>query len=182
MTPFRLRAANAALAGALVLSVAASARAADTYHGTITGDAQTVTLTHGLAWIDSKGRVSVGFYKTTPNAAEQARALKDGGAIFGIFDVPNVTVEMDFNPGSTRADLASFSSCHIGFSRLDIGIFDYNAFSKSCGPIEFSGALKAGSVVHGKLKGRAEAFPRKDGGKPVYTWDVDFTATLIAKP
>ena len=158
------------------------ARAADLYNGTITGDAQKVAFTQGLAWIDGKGQVSVGLYQTAPNAKERARALQDGGAIFGVFDVPNVQVDLTFKEGAARAELASFESCHIRFSRFDIGIFDWNAFGAGCGPVEFSGDLKPGSVVHGKLKGRAEAFPRNDGTRPVYTWDVAFTATVIAKP
>ena len=64
-----------------------------------------------------------------------------------------------------------------------VGIFDYNAFAKSCGPVSFSGELKPGAVIRGKLKGTGESiFPEKDGKKPVYTWDVDFTVTPRAKP
>lgn len=168
------------LAG-LVLA-APAAHAADTYSGTITGDAQKVAFTHGLAWIDARRQVSVGFYQTAPNDKERTRAMESGGAIFGVFDVPNVKVDLTFKEGATRADLPSFESCHINFSRFDIGIFDWNAFGSGCGPIEFSGDLKPGAVVHGKLKGRAEAYPRNDGTRPTYTWDVDFTAALLAKP
>jgi hypothetical protein len=171
------------LAGAGLLT-SAPARAADTFAATITADAQKVVFTHGMAWIDGKGKLWVGLYKTEPNAAEQARALKGGGNIFGVFDVPNVTMDLSFKDGTTRADLASFESCHINFSRFDagIGIFDLNAFTKSCGPVAFSGDLKAGSVIHGKLKGTGQGFPDKNGKQPVYTWDVDFTATPRAKP
>jgi hypothetical protein len=171
------------LAGATML-VTAPARAAETFVATIAANAQTIKFTHGMAWIDSKGKVSFGLYKTDPNPAEQARALKDGGAIFGVFEAPNVTFDLRFKEGATRADLASFESCHINFSHFDagVGIFDWNAFAKGCGPVAFSGDLKPGSVVHAKLKGQAEGFPNKDGSKNVYTWDVDVTATVRAKP
>jgi hypothetical protein len=170
------------LAGAALLATS-PARAADTYSGTITAGAQKVVFTHGFAWIDAKGRVSVGFYKSDPTPEEQARAMKDGGSIFGVFDATNVTVDLNFKEGSAQADLASFESCHINFWKFDVGVgtFDWNTSGKGCGPIEFSGPLKAGSVIHGKLKGTAEGFPGKDGKAPVYTWDVAFTATVRAK-
>ena len=86
--------------------------------------------------------------------------------------------------GTTRADLASFESCHINFWHFEagVGIFDWNAFSKGCGPVAFSGDLKPGSVIHAKLKGQAEGYPNKDGSKNVYKWDADVTATVRAKP
>jgi len=171
------------LAGASLLA-APSTRAADTFAATITADAQKIVFTHGMAWIDGKGTLSVGLYKTEPNAAEQARALKGGGNIFGVFEAPNVTIDLSFKDGTTRADAAAFESCHINFSHFaaDIGIFDLNAFAKSCGPVAFSGDLKAGSVIHGKMKGTGQGFPDKNGKQPTYTWDVDFTATPRAKP
>ena len=166
----------------LVFLAAPAARAADVYNGTITGDAQKVTLTHGLAWIDARHNVSVGLYRAAPNEKERARALQLGGSNFGVFAVPNVRLDLTFKEGATRADRVSFESCHILFAEFDIGIFDWNAFAEGCGPVEFSGEPRAGGVVHGKLKGKGEAYPRPDGTKPTYTWDVDFTATLIARP
>jgi hypothetical protein len=169
------------LAG-LALTAGPAAQAADAYKGTIAADAQKVTFTHGLAWIDAKRNVSIGFYQTAPNDKERARAMENGGSNFGVFAVPNVRVDLSFKEGATRADLSSFESCHILFAEFDIGIFDWNAFAGGCGPVELNGELKPGAVVHGKLKGRGEAYPRNDGTKPTYTWDVDFTASVIAKP
>lgn len=161
-----------------------SARAADTYAATIAANAQTITFTHGMAWIDGKGKVSFALFKTDPNPAEQARAMKDGGAIFGVFEAPNVTFDLSFKEGATRADLASFESCHINFWHFDagVGIFDWNAFKQGCGPVAFSGDLKPGSVIHAKLKGQGEGYPNKDGSKNVYRWDADVTVTVRAKP
>ena len=172
------------LFGGAALLTSAPARAADAYTATIAANAQTITFTHGLAWIDSKGHVSFGLYKTDPNPKEQARAMEGGGAIFGVFEAPNVTFNLSFKDGATRADLASFESCHINFWHFDagVGIFDWNAFSKGCGPVAFSGDLKPGSVIHAKLKGEAEGYPNKDGSKNVYKWDADLTATVRAKP
>lgn len=162
----------------LVLVVAPFALAEDKIQGTISGNAQKVTFTHGLGMIDSKGGVYVRLLGAAPNAKELARAMQDGGDIFGVFDAPNSTVDLNFKTGTARADLASFESCHIGFYRFDVGIFDWNAFSNGCGPIEFSGDLKVGGVLHGKLKGN-----RAPGDAArVYAWDVDFTVTLRAKP
>ena len=108
--------------------------------------------------------------------------MQNGGSSFGVFDAPNVRLDLTFKEGANRADLSSFESCHILFAGFEIGIFDWNAFAGGCGPVEFSGDLRAGAVVHGKLKGRGQAYPRSDGSRPTYTWDVDFTATLIARP
>jgi len=183
MTRHGLRLSLLLLGGAALLT-SAPARAADAYTATIAANAQTITFTHGLAWIDSKGHVSFGLYKTDPNPKEQARAMEGGGAIFGVFEAPNVTFNLSFKDGATRADLASFESCHINFWHFDagVGIFDWNAFSKGCGPVAFSGDLKPGSVIHAKLKGEAEGYPNKDGSKNVYKWDADLTATVRAKP
>jgi hypothetical protein len=163
----------------LLVLASVPGRAEDKFLATITADNQKVAFTHGLAWIDAKGVISIGLYNAAPNAKEEARALAGGGNIFGVFDVPNVQLDLDFDK-APRADLAAFSSCHVGFREFSAGIFDWNAFKGGCGPVEFSGDLKPGGVVHGKLKGRAEGFPTA-GHAPVYTWDVDFTVTLRAK-
>jgi hypothetical protein len=167
---------------AVVLFVSASAFAEDKIQGTISAGAQKVTLSHGLATLNKKGTLGVRFLGTAPNAKEEARALKDSGEIFGVFDAPNSIVELSFKDGATKADRESFESCHVGFYRFDIGIYDWSGFAGQCGVVELSGDLKPGAVVHGKLKGRAEGFPPKSGPPPAYTWDVDFTATLRAKP
>jgi hypothetical protein len=183
MTRHAFRVSMLLLGGAALLA-GTPVQAADSYAATISANAQTITFTHGLAWIDGKGHVSFGLYKADPNPKEQARAMQDGGAIFGVFEAPNVTFDLTFKEGSTRADLASFESCHINFWHFEagVGIFDWNAFSKGCGPVAFSGELKPGSVIHAKLKGQGEGYPNKDGSKNVYKWDADVTATLRAKP
>ena len=183
MTRHGLRISTLLLGGAALLA-GAPAWAADTYNATIAANAQTVTFTHGLAWIDSKGHVSFGLYKADPNPKEQARAMSDGGAIFGVFEAPNVTFDLSFKEGATKADLASFESCHINFWHFEagMGIFDWNASKQGCGPVAFSGDLKPGSVIHAKLKGQGEGYPNKDGSKNVYKWDADVTATVRAKP
>jgi len=165
----------------LLLLAAVPARAEDKFVATITAESQKVAFSHGLAWMPGPGTVSIGLYSAVPNAKEEARALARGGSNFGVFAVPNVQLDLNFEKGTTKAELASFSSCHIGFLEFTAGIFDWNAFKPGCGPVELSGDLAPGGVVHGKLKGRAEAYP-KDGHAPVYTWDVEFTATLRAKP
>jgi len=184
MTGQALRISLVFLLSGTVLLAGRSARAADAYAATIGANAQTVTFSHGMAWIDGKGRVSFALFKADPNPKEQARALEGGGSVFGVFEAPNVTFNLTFKDGSTRADLASFESCHINFWHFEAGagIFDWNAFSKGCGPVAFSGDLKPGAVIHAKLKGEAEAYPNKDGSKNVYRWDADVTATVRAKP
>src|SRR5262245_45430496 len=151
-----------AMAG-LALLASPAARAADVYKGTIGADAQKVTFTHGMAWLHAKNVVSVGLFQATPDAKERARAMAHGGNNFGVFAVPNVRLDLVFKEGTTRADLDSFDNCHILFAEFAIGIYDLNAFSGGCGVVELSGDLKAGGVLHGKLKGKGEAYPRKDG-------------------
>jgi hypothetical protein len=166
----------------LVLLVAPFAHAADKIQASISGNAQKVVFTHGLGMIDSKGKVYVRLLGAEPNAKELTRAMQDDGGIFGVFNSPKSTVDLDFKTGTTRADLASFESCHVGFYEFEIGIFDWNAFSKGCGPIEFSGDLKVGGVLHGKLKGQGEGYHAEGQPARIYAWDVDFTVTLRAKP
>ena len=177
MTTHRSWTTTSVLAGAVLLA-AAPAPAADSYSGTIGADAQKVTFTHGFAWTAKPLEISVGLYRADPNEKEQARARARGGADTGVFDAPNVRLDLTFEEGSAQASLASFESCHILFARFDAGIYDWNAFKPGCGAVELSGDLKAGGVVHGRLKGRAEAYPRANGSIPIYTWDVDFTVTL----
>jgi hypothetical protein len=169
-------------AAGLALLAGRAALAADVYTGTITGDAQKVAFTHGLAWLHSSNVVSVGLYQATPDAKERARAVAHGGNNFGVFAVPNVRFDLVFKEDARHADEASFDSCHILFAELAVGIYDLNAFADECGIVELRGDLRPGGVVHGKLKGKVEAYPRPDGSRPTYTWDVDFTATLIARP
>jgi hypothetical protein len=80
----------------LLVLAAVPARAEDKFLATITADNQKVAFTYGLAWIDGKGVVSIGLYKTVPNPKEEARALAGGGSIFGVFDVPNVQLHGHF--------------------------------------------------------------------------------------
>jgi hypothetical protein len=170
------------LTAALVLLAGVYALADDRIQGTISANGQKATLTHGLAAIDKKGTVSVWLLGAAPNAGEEAQALKESGEISGVFAAPNAVVELSFKSGATRADLAAFESCHVGFHEFKVGRFDWSGFSKQCGVTELSGDLKPGGVVHGKLEGRAEGYPPPSGPPPVYTWDVDFTATLRARP
>jgi hypothetical protein len=184
MTTQPLRISTAFLLSTSVLLSGRSVGAADTYAATISANTQTITFTHGMAWIDGKGHVSFALFKTDPDPKEQARAMESGGAIFGVFEPPNVRFDLSFKEGATSADLGTFESCHINFSHFaaEAGIFDWNAFSKGCGPIAFSGDLRPGSVIHAKLAGQAEGYPNKDGSKNVYKWDADVTAAVRAKP
>jgi hypothetical protein len=108
--------------------------------------------------------------------------MKGEGGIYGVFDKPNGTIRFQLKSGTAQASAAAFESCSIVFMGFALGPYTWNADAKGCGVVELSGAPKAGSVIHGKLKGQSESFfPRPDGHKPVYTWDLDFTATLLAK-
>ena len=174
------------VAVALVSGVMASGtavQAADRLQGSFALDDHKETLAHGLAWVDAKGTVSVGFFtQEMVDPKDVARAIKGEGAVYGPFDKPNVTIDLRFKKGASRAELASFESCSIAFWGFGLGPFTWNANGAGCGPVELGGGLKPGSVVRGKLKGQGEALPRENGHKPLYTWDVDFTATLRAKP
>jgi hypothetical protein len=160
-----------------------ASQAADKLQGTFGLDEKKETLTHGLAWVDAKGTLSVGFFtQEIVDPKDVARAIKGEGAVYGPFDKINVTIDLRFKSGTTTADLASFESCSIVFWGFGLGPFTWNTNGAGCGLLELSGGLKPGSVVHGKLKGQGEALPRDNGHKPLYTWDLDFTAALRAKP
>ena len=174
------RLVNACGLAVLALAAAVPARADDKLLGNITVEGERVSLTHGLGWTDGT-TVVVGFYGGPLDAKDEARAMQGVGAIYGVFAAPNVTLHLSFKDGATKADLASFTGCHVGFYRFKAGLYDWNSSASSCGAVELSGDLKVGAVVHGKLKGQAEGFP--EGWlrhKPVYAWDIDFTVTLRA--
>lgn len=159
-----------------------AAEAADKLQGMFGLDAHKETFTHGLAWVDAKGEVTVGFYTADLDAKDQARAMKGEGAVYGLFDKPNGTITFRLKSGASQATLDSVESCSIVFWGFEFGPFTWNGDRKGCGAVALSGAPKAGGVIHGKFKGQTESFfPQKDGHKPVYTWDIDFTATLLAK-
>jgi hypothetical protein len=181
MTRFDCRTAALLIAGVLLAGV--PCRAEDKIAGSASADGQAVSFTQGFAWIDSNGRVSVGYFAAVPDAKEQTQAMSGSTPLTGVFDKPNVHLDLDFTKGTAQASAAALSSCHVGYSRFGYGPFDFNSDAKGCGVVELSGRLAPGSVVHGKLKGRGESmFPQKDGHKAAFTWDVEFTATVRAKP
>jgi hypothetical protein len=173
---------KALVLGGVLLASSVTAWAADSLQGTITAGTQKVTLSHGLASIDAKGAVFVGFFGAPLNAEDQKAALRDYYPLTGIFKAPHLMLDLSFNPGAKRAQLDAFGTCHYGFLGFEAGIFDFNNVLDDCGPVAFSGDLKPGGVIHGKLKGHAKR--DADGGGPAATfvWDVEFTATLRAKP
>jgi hypothetical protein len=158
-------------------------QAADKITGSVTADGEAATFSQGFAWIDAKHSVNVGFFAAVPNATEQTQDMSGSTPLTGVFGKPNVHVGLNFEEGATQASVAALSSCHVGYSGFGYGPFTFNADKTSCGAVELSGRLAPGSVIHGKLKGRGESmFPQKDGHKAAFTWDVDFTATVRAKP
>lgn len=166
-----------------VLLAALPCRAADKIAGSVTADGEAATFSQGFAWIDANHTVSVGFFASVPSEKEQTQEMSGSTPLTGVFDKPNVRVDLDFEKGATEASVAGLASCHVGYSRFPYGPFTQNTDKPGCGAIELSGRLAPGSVVHGKLKGRAESmFPQKDGHKAAFTWDVDFTATVRGKP
>ena len=168
---------------ACLMATGTAVQAADRIQGTFGLDDHKETLAHGLAWVDAKGEVSVGFFTVDlVDPKDQARAMKGEGAIYGPFDKANVTLTLHLKSGAARAALTSFESCNITFMGFALGPFTWNASLGKCGPVELSGGLKPGSLIHGRFKGQGEALPRDNGHKPVYTWDLEFTATLRAKP
>jgi len=178
------RAVRSFAAGAILLGALAGAPApaADTIQGTFAAEAQKRTLAHGLAWRDAKGVLKVRFFSDAPTAKEEARALADDGTLDGVFAKPNVTLDLGLQDGAAALTPEAFESCHLAFSGFEGGRFDANGFRPQCGVLELSGDLRPGGVVHGRLQGHMEAFPAADGHRPAYTWDLEFTATLRARP
>ena len=166
-----------------LMAAGTTVHAVDKLQGTFGLDAHKETLAHGMAWVDAKGEFGIGFFTADlVEAKDQARAMKGEGGIYGLFDKPNVTINFRLKSGTAQAGVAAFESCNITFMGFALGPFTWNSDSKGCAVVELSGAVKAGGVIHGKFKGQGAALPREDGHKPVYTWDMDFTATLHAKP
>ena len=180
----RFKGRTAALLVAGVLLAGVPCRAADKLAGSVTADGEPASFAHGFAWIDSEHRVSVGFFSAPPDAKEQTQAMSGSTPLTGVFGKPNVQLDLVFTKGSTQASAAALSSCHVAYSGFGYGPFTHNtSIKENCGVVELSGGLAPGSVVHGKLKGRGESmFPQKDGHKAAFTWDVEFTATVRAKP
>jgi hypothetical protein len=179
----RFQGRTAALLMGGVLLAAVPCQAEDKIAGSVTADGQAASFTQGFAWVDGHRQVSVGFFAALPNAKEQTQAMSGSTPLTGVFDKPNVRVDLQFTEGATQASAAAVSSCHVAYGSFGYGPFTYNTDLKGCGVVELSGRLAPGSVVHGKLKGRGESFfAQKDGHKAAFTWDVDFTASLRAKP
>lgn len=168
--------------GGVLLKAGPAVPSAEQVQGAFAAEGQKAALGHGLAWVDAKGGISVGFFAAELDAKDRARAMAGGGAIYGVFDQPNVTLDISLKDGAGQPALATFEACHVAFHGFTEGPFDLNAFGQQCGPVELSGALTPGGVVHGRFKGQAEAYPHPDGHRPLYTWDLTFTATLRAKP
>jgi hypothetical protein len=166
-----------------VLLAGMPCQAADKIAGSVTADGEPATFAHGFAWIDGNHRVSVGFFAALPSEKEQTQKMSGSTPLTGVFGKPNLSVDLDFEKGATQASPAALTSCHVGYSGFGYGPFTLNNDKSSCGAVALSGRLAPGSVVHGTLKGRGESmFPQKDGHKAAFTWDVDFTATVRAKP
>lgn len=182
MKRFGVEAAKAVLFSGVLLA-AAPCPAADKITGSVTADGVPATFANGFAWIDANHRVSVGFFASLPDAKEQTQAMSGSTPLTGVFGKPNLQVDLDFAKGTAQASAAALDSCHVGYGGFPYGPFVWNASKESCGALELVGSLAPGSVVHGKLKGRGESFfAQKDGHKAAFTWDVDFTVTVRAKP
>ena len=166
----------AALAFA-VFGAAASAGAANAVSGTASLNAQTITLAHGFGLLDAKGRgIALGLFAAPPSAADAAGAAKDGiDETFGVTSPQKgayVLLKLGFPAGT--AALAHVGVCEINFYNFaDSPLQTMWMGDEQCGVTELSGDLKAGGVVHGKLKGAG-----KESNGKAYAWDLAFTTTL----
>src|SRR4030095_8269242 len=114
----------AGLAFALVAGAGPALWAEDKLLGNLTVDAEKVSLTHGLAVTDGTS-VTVRFYGAPLDAKDEARAVQEAGVLYGVFLAPTVRLDLYLKRGATHADLASFSSCHVGFYRFKAGLYDF---------------------------------------------------------
>jgi hypothetical protein len=170
------RSPYAALAIA-VFGAAASAGAADAVSGTAGLNAQTITLAHGFGLLDAKGRgIALGLFASPPGDADAAAAATNGiDDTFGVTSPQKgayVLLKLGFPAGTARLE-------HVGVCEIDFYNFADSPLQTmwmgddQCGVTELGGDLKAGGVVHGKLKGGGT----ESNGKK-YTWDLAFTTTL----
>ena len=177
VAPLAVRAFGLAAAG--LLTHAASLPAADSVSGRASLNAQAISPAHGLGLLDPAGRsVVLGLFTAAPSAAEAAAAQKEGiDSTFGVSSPARgayVLVKLGFPAGATRAD--HLNVCEINFYNFaDSPLQTMWLGADQCGVTELGGDLRAGGVVHAKLKGPREAPTGKQ-----YTWDLDFTVTLGA--
>lgn len=166
-----------------VLLAGLPCQAADKIAGSVTADGVPGTFANGFAWIDAEHTVNVGFFSAVPNPTEQTQKMSGSTPGTGVFDKPSLHVALTFAKGAKQASLASLESCMVSWSGFPYGPFTLTVDKDKCGATALSGTLAAGSVVHGKMKGTGESmFPRPDGHKAQFTWDVDFTVTPRTKP
>jgi hypothetical protein len=65
--------------------------------------------------------------------------------------------------------------CELDYFNYKDGIHQFQNIASACGVAELAGDLRAGGVVHGKLKGTEKS----DGGK-THAWELEFATTLRA--
>ena len=105
---------RAALATVLV-TWAAAAQAADTYSGTASLAGENAAFTQGLGfWKAGEGEASIGLFGKAPDAAFQAKALKEGFFQAG-WQGSFLVLDLRFTKGAPQASTTTFGSCHIGF-------------------------------------------------------------------
>ena len=130
-------------------------------------------LAHGLGILHKTGRdVSIGFFAGPLSAPDEATIVKEGFLNAG-GDAPYLVVKLSFPTGAK--DVTKLAMCELDYFNYKGGIHQYQDMAPACGVVLLSGDLRAGGVVHGKLKGATKG----DGGKG-HTWDLEFTTTLRA--
>jgi hypothetical protein len=161
----------------LFVACATSAGAADAVSGTARLNAQSVTLAHGIGFLDAKKQgVTLGLFAAAPSAADAAAAAKGGiDDTFGVNSPAKgayVLLKLSFPAGAARAEHVGV--CEINFYNFaDSPLQTMWLGDDQCGVTELGGDLRPGGVVHGKLKGGS----KETSGK-TYAWDLAFTTTL----
>lgn len=166
-----------------VLLTATPGQAADKIAGSFTVDGQPATLAHGFGWIDADRQIHVSLFAAQPDAKEQTQEMGGSTPETGVFAKPSVHVVLSFAKGATEASLQTLTSCNVGYRSFEYGPYAFHSSIKdACGATALSGRLAPGSQIQGKLKAETQSMFPRNGHKAKFTWDVNFSATVRAKP
>jgi hypothetical protein len=157
------------LAAFVIASLATDAPAADLFKGTGSLGAEKASFAHGIGIFTGKSpAVLIGFFTTPLSADDKEGALRE--ALLNVGQKPYIVLRLSFPEGAKTA--AHLNQCEVDFFKFKQMQQVVGTSASECGVVELGGDLRAGGVVHGKLK-----MARPAGN--TWDWDLKFTATLL---
>jgi hypothetical protein len=157
------------VAAVVSASLATVGWAGDTVKGTGSLGAEKASFAHGMGIFTGKSpAVLIGFFAKPLSASDQAGALKEG--LLNVGQEPYLVLRLSFPEGAKTA--AHLDRCEVDFFNFKQMQQVVGSSASECGVTELGGDLRAGGVVHGKLK-----MDRPQG--KTWDWDLEFTSTLL---